>query len=89
MTRCDPNFNQRMKSHGKVQNMPKCSMFKIHNTIIDFAVSFNEGIGYIASTCHYGTALRLIEIGVHIFLFFFIYFYFSNDQFKGRVMGYA
>ena len=36
MTRCDPNFNQRMKSHGKVQNMPKCGMFKIHNSIIDF-----------------------------------------------------
>ena len=32
MTRCDPNFNQRMKSHGKVQNMPKCG---IHNSIID------------------------------------------------------
>ena len=50
-------------------------MFKIHNTIIDFAASFkNWNRIYIASTCHYGTALGMIKIGVHIL--FFIYFYF-------------
>ena len=50
-------------------------MFKIHNTIIDFAASFkNWNRKHIASTYHYGTALGMIKIGVHI-LFSFIYFY--------------
>ena len=66
-------------------------MFKIHNTIIDFAASFkNSNRIHIASTYHYGTALGMIKIGVHI-LFFFIYLFlfFPNDQFKCRVVGCA
>ena len=85
MTRCDPNFNQRMKSHGICQNM-----VKIHNTIIDFAASFkNWNRIHIASTYHYGKAHGMIKIGV-LSIFCFLYFlFFPNDQFKGRVMGCA
>ena len=65
-------------------------MFKIHNTIIDFAASFkNRNRIHIASTYHYGKALGMIKIGVHILFFFCLFLFFPNDQFKGRVMGCA
>ena len=64
-------------------------MFKIHNTIIDFAASFkNLNRIHIVSTYHYGTALHMIKIGVHI-LFSYLFLFLPNDQFKGRVMGCA
>ena len=50
-------------------------MFKIHNTIIDFAASFkNWNRIHTASTYYYGKALGMIKIGVHILFSLFLFF---------------
>ena len=51
-------------------------MFKIHNTIIDFAASFkNWNRIHISSTYHYGKALGMIKIGVHVLFSLFIFIF--------------
>ena len=41
-----PKFQSKNEEPWESAEYAK-GMFKIHNTIIDFAVSFNKGIGYI------------------------------------------